>query len=1036
MKFESVEAHAFGPFKNETITFGPGFNIVHGLNESGKSTWAAALYASLAGRRRARGRGSKEDSQFRARHKPWTGSRWQVSAHVSTDDGSRLGITQDLAGGTTRVFDVETSLALDGTQLSRRFGISPSDSDDIDASQIFGLTRGTLRATTFVPQADVLRVLEQAGELQEFLQRAASTQTIDVTAPEVIETLREQLSTRVGSLNIGNRPLRRSTQEFSAAENRAYLLRQQRDQLRHVAASLSSLTGEEGAARLHLNELVAHQGWIELDELLGRIAKVQDFDHQLEPLAALPAGAAPEQLERVRSARAAFLSLGAAPPNLTGPTAAEIEQELEQLPQPPEGDTSPDPAARRAWEELRRRVAALEGHDSPAKDAMPSLEVPLSSDELRARAAVLSAPGPTWNPQDDEREASLRAQHAAAQQTYASLLATWTESSDATAREAATYATSREQHASDVKAYDAKIASYRGELRAWEEALEARAADHRTRRQTRSEASRPSSPRWASKVGFVLLLIGIAAFFLEPIAGIALTVVGLGLVAWGLIGARSPASTSTEATKADEPLPPRPTAPTSPTPPEPPALASPGERPAPPVISQAVEQITERRAAYQAESSRVTQARECLERELTELGLPSDADELLTLARAVDEQSGALKAAEQHRALGDNMKQAVESARIGLVDTLQARGVTLDDESPTAETAEEAYRTYELACRQRAQLAAVAGRRTDVEKALGARRPQEAAHTAEVTRIAAGVSAVLEAAREVTGDGVEEPESAAEAVQVWLAEQADTAQKHELRARLQSLRAQLLDGQTPEELQSQAQAAQENLPQRPEGTTPENLALAVSAARTRWEVAQTERSSTKGHLDSLRTEEQDLASAIEEAALRQRNFTSIEELRDTLSLAVEHLDAAQGEAHRSLAPALEDNMRRGVPLLMQGRYRDVRVDPADLTVQLQEQSGKWRDAAVLSQGTTEQTFLLLRLALVQYLGSGETMPLVLDDVTVQSDHNRTVALLELLADLAQERQIILLSQERGVVQWAQEHLHMDGADRMIALPSL
>jgi uncharacterized protein YhaN len=51
-----------------------------------------------------------------------------------------------------------------------------------------------------------------------------------------------------------------------------------------------------------------------------------------------------------------------------------------------------------------------------------------------------------------------------------------------------------------------------------------------------------------------------------------------------------------------------------------------------------------------------------------------------------------------------------------------------------------------------------------------------------------------------------------------------------------------------------------------------------------------------------------------------------------------------------------------------------------------------------------------------------TVPLVLDDVTVQSDPERTRAILELLHGLSTERQIVLFTQEPEVVQWATENL--------------
>ena len=75
-------------------------------------------------------------------------------------------------------------------------------------------------------------------------------------------------------------------------------------------------------------------------------------------------------------------------------------------------------------------------------------------------------------------------------------------------------------------------------------------------------------------------------------------------------------------------------------------------------------------------------------------------------------------------------------------------------------------------------------------------------------------------------------------------------------------------------------------------------------------------------------------------------------------------------------------------------------------------------------------YLLLRVALADHLTAPhEVCPLLLDDVTVQSDAARTVAILDLLQQLSRERQIILFSQEDEALIWAREHLEAD-CDRL------
>ncbi len=97
------------------------------------------------------------------------------------------------------------------------------------------------------------------------------------------------------------------------------------------------------------------------------------------------------------------------------------------------------------------------------------------------------------------------------------------------------------------------------------------------------------------------------------------------------------------------------------------------------------------------------------------------------------------------------------------------------------------------------------------------------------------------------------------------------------------------------------------------------------------------------------------------------------------------------------------------------------------------EGGGWRSAGLISHGTSEQVYLLLRVAMAKHLTRGsEVSPLILDDVFVQSDSGRTVAFLDLLHELSSERQVILFSQEQEALSWARERLH-EPTDRLVEL---
>src|SRR3546814_11365489 len=74
--------------------------------------------------------------------------------------------------------------------------------------------------------------------------------------------------------------------------------------------------------------------------------------------------------------------------------------------------------------------------------------------------------------------------------------------------------------------------------------------------------------------------------------------------------------------------------------------------------------------------------------------------------------------------------------------------------------------------------------------------------------------------------------------------------------------------------------------------------------------------------------------------------------------------------------------------------------------------GAWRQARLLSGGTREQIYLLLRVAMAQHLvTTGEMAPLLLDEVTAQADTDREREILDMLLALATDRQS---SEERRV----------------------
>ena len=186
-------------------------------------------------------------------------------------------------------------------------------------------------------------------------------------------------------------------------------------------------------------------------------------------------------------------------------------------------------------------------------------------------------------------------------------------------------------------------------------------------------------------------------------------------------------------------------------------------------------------------------------------------------------------------------------------------------------------------------------------------------------------------------------------------------------------------------------------------------------------------------LEVRQTDVPSVAEATEAQLSAQAELERVRELDQVLATTISCLGDAQDRLYRSIAPVLAQRLSDVLPAVTTGRYQDVTVDPETLQVRVRLTDGTLHAAGLLSHGTTEQVYLLLRVAMAERLVTGEeSCPLLLDDVTVHCDPGRTQAILDLLARVAEDRQVVLFTQEAEVVAWAQENL-TDDRHRIISL---
>jgi uncharacterized protein YhaN len=141
-------------------------------------------------------------------------------------------------------------------------------------------------------------------------------------------------------------------------------------------------------------------------------------------------------------------------------------------------------------------------------------------------------------------------------------------------------------------------------------------------------------------------------------------------------------------------------------------------------------------------------------------------------------------------------------------------------------------------------------------------------------------------------------------------------------------------------------------------------------------------------------------------AISQR-ICALQEHYDALTLALETAQTASENLQRRFAPAISQAAETLFSSLTDGRYKKL-ILSRDFTVEAaSEGETTLRSSRFRSDGTIDQLYLALRLAVAKTLSP--TAPLILDDALVRFDDVRLKAALELLKTEAAQKQVLLFT---------------------------
>jgi uncharacterized protein YhaN len=186
-------------------------------------------------------------------------------------------------------------------------------------------------------------------------------------------------------------------------------------------------------------------------------------------------------------------------------------------------------------------------------------------------------------------------------------------------------------------------------------------------------------------------------------------------------------------------------------------------------------------------------------------------------------------------------------------------------------------------------------------------------------------------------------------------------------------------------------------------------------------------------LEAAETTIGSLAEIDERIAALRAECAHLEDFEAAVTLARTTIEERTRESHHKFARRLEDYAVHTLAAVTNQRYREIRVDPTTLAVRVRApETGAIVDLDVLSAGTREQAFLVVRLAMARMFGEGlEPTPLLLDDPFAYWDDERIARGFPILRASAAETQTIVFTTSRELADAAQAN----GAHRIDLAPA-
>lgn len=231
MQITEADVFSFGKLQKRKFHFAPGINVVHGENESGKTTLHAFLVSMLFGLEKGRGRTRNTEGYLR--YEPWHAPAYYNGAMRFAVDGRHFYLERSFYHREKRELLRNEE---DGEELSVAYG---------DLTMLLGGISKEIYGNTYdIPQSGAVTEQELGKMLTEYLADAAEGGSAGIHVSRAFELLDKKKKEL--SADLKNEQERKKHEEYALAAERE-LLEQDCLKLRSELAAEAELSRSQGS---------------------------------------------------------------------------------------------------------------------------------------------------------------------------------------------------------------------------------------------------------------------------------------------------------------------------------------------------------------------------------------------------------------------------------------------------------------------------------------------------------------------------------------------------------------------------------------------------------------------------------------------------------------------------------------------------------------------------------------------------------------------------------------------------------------------